>query len=136
MKANLMNRTIEMTKNEAKAAGKITSDKFKELREYQEAYPTFTIAIVATPKRKSQYKGLNYKYMEKYINNCNRENKDEIMKEFNELRGLDNVNRDEFEKVKVTSYLKVQTWFLGKFPEIKEFKENQSKRIDEILNVA
>ncbi len=136
MKANLMNRTIEMTKNEAKAAGKITSDKFKELREYQEAYPTFTIAIVATPKRKSQYKGLNYKYMEKYITNCKRENKDEIMKKFNELRGIDNVNRDEFEKTEVASYRKVQTWFLKTFPEIMEYKKNHNKIIDEILNVA
>ncbi len=136
MKANLMNRTIEMTKNEAKAAGRITSDKYAELKEYQEAYPTFTIKIVETPKRKSQFKGLNYKYMEKYIANCKRENKDEIMKKFNELRGIENANRDEFEKTEVASYRKVQTWFLKTFPEIKEFKENQSKRIDEILNIA
>ena len=38
MNANLMMKTIEMTTNEAKQAGKIGSDKFKELRAYQEAY--------------------------------------------------------------------------------------------------
>ena len=35
MKANLMNRTIEMSKSEAKAAGRIGTEKFNELREYQ-----------------------------------------------------------------------------------------------------
>ena len=74
--------------------------------------------------------------MEKYINNCNRENKDEIIKKFNELRGIDNVDRDEFEKTEVASYRKVQTWFLKTFPEIMESKKNHSKYIDEILNVA
>ena len=33
MKANLMNGTIEMTKEEAKSAGKLNSDKFMELKE-------------------------------------------------------------------------------------------------------
>ena len=43
MNANLIKKTIEMTANEAKAAGKIGSEKFMELRQYQEVYPTFTI---------------------------------------------------------------------------------------------
>ena len=37
MNANLGKKVIEMTKAEAKAAGKIDSDKFKELRNYQAA---------------------------------------------------------------------------------------------------
>ena len=45
MNANLMKKTIEMTKAEAKAAGKIGSEEFKELRQYMEMYPTFTIDI-------------------------------------------------------------------------------------------
>ncbi len=136
MKANIINRTIEMTKAEAKAAGKITSDKFKELRKYQRVYPDFVISVMETPKRKSQYSGLNYKFMETYIQNCNKENKDEILRDFNTLRGFDNGNRSKCEKAKVASYLEVKAWFLKKFPEIEEFKETQSKRIAEILNVA
>ena len=136
MKANLMNGTIEMTKSEAKAAGRINSDKFKELKEYQNAYPSFTIAIIETPKKKSQYKGLDYKFMENYIKNCKRENKEEIMAKFNTLRGFENVDRADCEKAKVASYIEVKTWFLKTFPEIDEFKETQSKKIAEILNVA
>ena len=50
MNANLMKKTIEMSKTEAKAAGKIGSEKCKELREYMEMYPTFTIDIKASAK--------------------------------------------------------------------------------------
>jgi len=136
MKANLMNGTIEMTKVEAKAAGRLNSEKFKELKDYQNAYPTFTIAIIETPKKKSQYKGLDYKFMETYIKNCKREDKEEIMKNFNTLRGLDNADRADCEKAKVASYIEVKAWFLKTFPEIDEFKETQNKKIAEILNVA
>lgn len=136
MKDNLMNKTIEMTKVEAKAAGRLNSEKFKELKEYQNAYPTFTITIIEAPKKKSQYKGLDYKFMETYIKNCKREDKEEIMDKFNTLRGLDNADRANCEKAKVASYIEVKTWFLKTFPEIDEFKETQSKKIAEILNVA
>lgn len=67
MKANLMNKTIEMTKSEAKAAGRIDSEMYKELKKYQKAYPTFTISVIETKKRKAQYKGLDYKFIENYI---------------------------------------------------------------------
>ena len=39
MKANLMERTIEMTKSEATKAGKIGSPKANELQSYRTAYP-------------------------------------------------------------------------------------------------
>ena len=136
MKANLMNRTIEMTKSEAKAAGRINSEKFHELKNYQNAYPTFTIAIIETPKKKSQYKGLDYKFMENYIKKSEREDKEEIMNKFNTLRGIENADRADCEKAEVASYIEVKKWFLKTFREIKEFKENQSKKIEEILNVA
>ena len=145
MNANIMNRTIEMTKNEANAAGKLDSDKFNELREYQTAYPTFTIRIVATPKRKSQFTGLDYDFMEKYITKCKKENKNEILEKFNTLRGKikkdSNVEDEENDistlvKAEKASYLEVKAWFLKTFPEIENYKKDQLKKIEEILNVA
>ena len=136
MKANLINKTIEMSKSEAKAAGKIGSEKFKELKKYQRAYPDYIICIIEAPKRKSEFSGLNYKFMETYIKNCKRDDKNQIIEEFNTLRGIENKNRSEFEKVKVASYLEVKTWFLKKFPEIQQFKEKHNNKIAEILNVA
>jgi hypothetical protein len=147
-----------MTKNEAKAAGRIGSKKFDELKEHQIAYPKFTVRIVANPKRKSQFTGLDYDFMEKYIKQCDKENKDEILKEFNILRGKstndstakDKENdpsdtakvEDKENKVSIpvkaekASYLEVKKWFLDKFPEIKKFKEDQQEKIKAILNAA
>ena len=87
MRANIENRTIEMTKVEAKAAGKITSEKFKELKAYKEAYPGFEVVIVAASRKKSAYSGLTYEYMEAYIEKHDDENKT-IMVEFNKLRAI------------------------------------------------
>ena len=39
MNANLFAKKIEMTKAEAKEAGKLNSDKFNELRQLMEMYP-------------------------------------------------------------------------------------------------
>lgn len=133
MNANLKNRTIEMTKNEAKAAGRINSEKFIELRDYQTAYPEFTISIVEKRSKKSQYCGLDYKYMEKYIKNCNRDDKEKLLNDFNALRGKGDVEHDESENIVKASYLEVREWFLEKFPEIKEYKDAQKKKIQSIL---
>lgn len=43
MNANLISKTIEMTTNEAKKAGKIGTPEFKELRAYQEVYAIILI---------------------------------------------------------------------------------------------
>ena len=119
MNANLMKKTIEMSKTEAKAAGKIGSEEFKELRQYMEMYPTFTIDIKAPAKRKVEFRGLNYEYMKAYI----KKNDDEdgtIMAEFNDLIALDKKNKVEgAEHLEAAGYLDVKTWFLKKFTEIK-----------------
>ena len=136
MNANLMKKTIEMSKTEAKAAGKIGSEEFKELRQYMEMYPTFTIDIKAPAKRKVEFRGLNYEYMKAYI----KKNDDEdgtIMAEFNDLIALDKKNKVEgAEHLEAAGYLDVKKWFLKKFPEIKEYKEKHAKKVQEILAAA
>ena len=136
MNANLMKKTIEMTKAEAKAAGKIGSEKFNELREYMNIYPTFTIDIKAPAKRKVEFRGLTYEYMKNYI----KKNDDEdgkIMAEFNALIALDKKNKVEgAEHLEAAGYLDVKKWFLAKFPEIKNFKDEHAKKVQEILAAA
>ena len=132
MNANIKNRTIEMTKTEAKAAGRLGTDKFNELREYQTAYPTFKIKIVASNQKSNQIKGLTYDYMKKIIEKCDREDKDTLLEEFNELTGADkkkDSNNDKVKHIEVASYLDVKKWFLKTFPEIEKFKENQRKKM-------
>ena len=120
MKANLMERTIEMTKSEANKAGKIGSPKANELQSYRTAYPDFTIKVKEEKKR-STYKGLDYDYMKKYIESHDDEEKT-IMTEFNTLRGI--VDGIENEFVDKAKFGEVKAWFLLKFPEIERYNEN------------
>ena len=137
MRANIENRTIEMTKVEAKAAGKITSEKFKELKAYKEAYPGFEVVIVAASRKKSAYSGMTYEYMEAYIEKHDDENKT-IMVEFNKLRAI--VSDEEKEDLgsmsgtlKAASYGAVREWFLNTFEEIKKFHDDHDKEVEKIL---
>ena len=67
MNANLMTKKIEMSKKEAKAAGKIGTPEFEELKSYMKEYPNFEILIKAPAKRKVEFRGLTYEYMVTYI---------------------------------------------------------------------
>lgn len=137
MKANLIYKTIEMTPNEAKQAGKIDSDKCKELHAYQEAYPTFTLSIKAPAKRKAAFSGLTYKYMVDYIKKSKREDKDEVMAEFRELIAQDKKDKVEgTEYLEAAGYLDVKKWFLAKFPEIEQARKARHDEIQKILNAA
>lgn len=136
MNANLMKKTIEMTKAEAKAAGKIGSEKFNELREYMNIYPTFTIDIKAPAKRKVEFRGLTYEYMKNYIKKHDDED-GKIMAEFNDLIALDKKNKVEgAEHLEAAGYLDVKKWFLAKFPEIKQYKEQHAEKVQKILAAA
>lgn len=67
MNANLMTKKIEMSKSEAKEAGKLNTEKFHELRQFMAAYPGYEVQIKAPAKRKVELRGLDYKYMRDYI---------------------------------------------------------------------
>ena len=67
MNINFENGTIEMTKAEAKEAGKFNSEKYIELKEIRSEFPTFRIVTKNVPKKRDTYKGLSYTYMAKYI---------------------------------------------------------------------
>ena len=67
MNANLFTKKIEMSKSEAKEAGKLNTEKFHELRQFMAAYPGYEVQIKAPAKRKVELRGLDYKYMRTYI---------------------------------------------------------------------
>ena len=136
MNANLMTKKIEMSKSEAKAAGKIGSEKFVELRQYMEMYPGFEIQIKAPAKRKNEFSKLDYKYMRAYIQSHDDED-GTIMAEFRTLIAQDKKDKVEgSEHLEAAGYLDVKKWFLTKFPEIKQFKDEHSKKVQEILKAA
>lgn len=136
MNANLMTKKIEMSKNEAKAAGKIGTPEFEELRQYMEMYPGYEVQIKAPAKRKVEFRGLTYEYMRGYIQKHDNEN-GEIMAEFRELIAQDKKDKVEgAEHLESAGYLDVKKWFLAKFPEIKQYKEDHAKKVQDILNAA
>ena len=131
-----MTKKVELTKKEAKAAGKIGTPEFEELKNYMKEYPNFEILIKAPAKRKVEFRGLNYEYMKNYI----KKNDDEdgtIMAEFNDLIALDKKNKVEgAEHLEAAGYLDVKKWFLAKFPEIKQYKEQHAEKVQKILAAA
>lgn len=136
MNANLMTKKIEMSKKEAKAAGKIGTPEFEELKNYMAMYPGFEVQIKAPAKRKVEFRGLDYKYMRGYILKHDDEN-GTIMAEFHELIAQDKKDKVEgAEHLKAAGYLDVKKWFLTKFPEIKEYKDQHAEKVQKILNAA
>ena len=123
MNANLMTKKIEMSKTEAKAAGKINSEKFNELNTLRTMYPTFEIEIkTSTAKKKSDYKGLTYGYMAKYIASHD-DAEQSIMAEFEMLRGTSAEAQEAL--ADSASYKEIKEWFLKKFPAIAEFHKKR-----------
>lgn len=134
MNANLMTKKIEMTKNEAKAAGKIGTPEFETLKNYMLAYPGYEIQIKAPAKRKVELKGLDYKYMRAYILKCNKENKEDIMDKFNNLIAQEKKDGKEgSEYLEAAGYLEVRAWFLKQFPEIEQRRDDHKKKVQAIL---
>ena len=135
MKINQKNRAIEMSKKFAKAAAVFGSVEYKQLQEVRRDYPDFRVVTVSrkTTGKKETFKGLTYEYMELYIQKHDDEEKS-IMAEYLMLRG----KTDEAEEALAESftYLEMKDWFLKKFPEIKQYKENHDKKVQEILAAA
>ena len=133
MNANLMTKKVELTKKEAKAAGKIGTAEFEELKNYLAMYPGFEVQIKASAKRKNEFRGLTYEYMKNYIKKHGDED-GKIMAEFNDLIAQDKEEGKEgFERAKAANYAQVKKWFLKKFPAIKQYKEDHQKKVQEIL---
>ena len=129
MNANISTSTITMTKTEAKAAGKFGTPEFDELKELRAAYPTFRI-VVKDSKSKDNMKGLDTKFMKKYIEKHDDENGTN-MSIFNQLRGLDD-DGNAIEFARVATYGELKMWFLDTYPEV----ENMNKTVDDILAKA
>ena len=122
MTINYTSMTIEMTKAESKAAGKVGTEAFKEMLSLMQQFPNYKILVVtrAATKKTCDYKGLTYDYMEKYIKAHDDESKS-IMNEYKMLRGITDEAKDAL--ADSCSYQEIKAWFLTKFPAIAKFHE-------------
>lgn len=127
MNANFATKRIEMTKTEAKAAGKIGTKDYTNLLELMRNFPDYQIEIVKTAaKRADRYKGLNYDYMENYIKNHD----ESKLVTFYELCGRDKDGK-KAEMAATATYGEIKMWFLTQFPEIEKMGEKVNKIIEE-----
>lgn len=129
MTINYEKKTIEMTKNESREAGNPTSAKFEELMKLRSIFPDFEIIIKKTSVKRDTYKGLDYDFMKKYIED--HDNSDENLKEFYKLRGM-NENGEREAQIEEHSYGEIKMWFLSTFPEIEKFNDETNKKLKEI----
>ena len=133
MNANLMTKKVELTKKEAKAAGKIGTAEFEELQQYMKLYPGFEVQIKAPSKRKVELRGLDYKYMRTYILNHDDEQHSK-METFKTLIAQEKKDGKEgSEYLEAAGYLEVRAWFLKQFPEIEQRRDDHKKKVQAIL---
>lgn len=107
MKVNYNEKTIEMTKSEAKAASLVGSDEYKALLEVRKEFPGYRI-VVKENKSKNVFKGMDYGFMSNYIEK--HENAEENLAAFNELKDKD------------LTYGEIKQWFVKTFPVFKDCK--------------
>ena len=126
MNANLMTKKIEMTKTEAKNAGKPNTDEYITLLELMKNFPTFQIEIVKPAAKKAdRFKGLDYNYMKSYIEKYDSTK----LATFYELRGLD-ANGEKVGLAAAATYGEIKMWFLTQFPDIEKMSEKVNKIIE------
>ena len=130
MNANHITKKIEMTKTEAKTAGKPNTDAYNTLLELMKNFPGYEIEIVKSASKKTdRFKGLDYNYMMNYIESHNKA----LLKEFYTLRGLDE-NGKKIGMAAAASYGEIKMWFLEQFPEVEKMAETVNEIIEKARN--
>lgn len=130
MNANHITKKIEMTKTEAKTAGKPNTEAYNTLLELMKNFHGYEIEIVKSASKKTdRFKGLDYNYMMNYIESHN----GKLLKEFYTLRGLDE-NGKKIGMAAAASYGEIKMWFLEQFPEVEKMAETVNEIIEKARN--
>lgn len=102
----------------AKKAARCNSPESKLLSKYVKLYPNYSITVhkLSTNKAQEHYRGLTYDYMRHYINTHEpAETRIAVLNEFSDKLDIAKCHS------KCHRYPKIKTWFLNKYPEIKDF---------------
>ena len=112
--------SLVLTKSFAAKAAIFGSDEYRMLQEARHDYPGYKVTVGKTKNKeaKNVYAGLDYDYMEKYIEAHDNDEKS-IMAEYMMLRG----KSDEAKELQAgsASFLEIRSWFLKTFPAIEAF---------------
>ena len=124
---------IEMNTTFAKMMQNPLSDEYALLQKTRMENPTFTVRRRQIKKNpnKDTYKGLTYPYMEHYIRTHEEgENVQKVLDQFEELKLISQCHGKRYR------YSTIKKWFLAKFPEIKQYKEQHAEKVQKILASA
>ncbi len=121
--------TIEMNKTTAKLASQYGTDEYKALQEVRRDYPTYGIITVPGREVKTEFKGLTYEFMEKYIQTHDDEKKTKM----NAYLGL----RGKSEEAKAlgmeaVGYAEIKEWFLMTYPELRNYIKARESILDAV----
>ena len=121
-------RSLNLTKTFAAKAAIFGTDEYKMLQEARRDYPGYKVSVVKskagkTDKEQDIFKGLNYDYMEKYIEA--HDDDGSIMAEYLDLRGKSAEAKEL--QAGSASYLEIRSWFLKTFPAIEAFYAKRAK---------
>ena len=112
--------SLVLTKAFAVKAAIFGTDEYKMLQEARRDYSGYKVTVgkAKNKEQKNIYAGLDYAYMEKYIE-AHDDAEKSIMAEYLDLRGLS----DEAKELQAVSasFLEIRSWFLKKYPAIEEF---------------
>lgn len=127
MKIDFVSNTITITKAFREAANEFGSEEYVALSLVQQEHPNMKIVLrsVRTGNRKSEYKGLTYRYMRKFISIMDKDNLSvfEKMILYYEDAYMENA----------TVYQHVRDWFLKNYPNHKSLLiEAAPKAVTEI----
>ena len=125
---NHKNYTIEMDKKFAAASSNPFSEEYAKLQEVRRDYPKYKV-VVTSSKAKETTSGLDFEFMEVYIEKHDDEEKS-IMTEYMLLRAKDETSKAM--GMKGESYLTIRAWFLEKYPEVKDFISKREKIVEEL----
>ena len=126
---NAKNHTIEMNKTTAKAASIYGTEEYNALQAVRRDYPTYRVITVKQKGAKPEYKGMDYKYMEKYIAAHDDEN-GSIMAQYKMLTGKSEAGKDAM--ADAACYADVKAWFLMTYPNIENFHKDRDDLLKKI----
>lgn len=126
---NNKKHTIEINKTFAKAASLFGSDEYNALQAARHDNPSFKVVTVSKKTTKTEFKGLTYEYMEKYIAAHDDEEKS-IMAEYEMLRGKSDAAQDAM--AEAADYDMIKEWFLMTFPAISKFHSDREALLKKI----
>ena len=123
-------RTLEITKSFNRLASRYGTDEYNLLQKAKADNPGFKVVVKSSSsKKRESYKGLTFKYMEKYIEDHDNEEKT-IMAEFKTMRAETDEAREAF--AESMSYKEIKDWFFLTYPVIAEFHKKREKLMEDI----